>query len=320
MHGSKRTRTRLCTAYCGLAPEYASASALAGWSPCLPILRAKGNLEAVRTCCKLLELGLRFVCGLRSRLVLPQDNSSQPCDWPGCTHLPEAIHAQLAHACLCVYIVLRSNVVGADSVAAYAACLLMQINGAQHSLCCLPQSTAGHHKSASSMAAPDYSELFASESLLDLTIVIAEEGAEAVCAIDTPPASKRRRTPRSTAAEAAAGADADAETAAPAADSSAGRKVLPGHSIVLFGCSSFCKTKLQSWSSSSSNGKLEICITTPPGALHKPCICSCAHDLLQQDCSPSCFTAWAVHGRLAGQPLQSAQPMPRLYELRLTSI
>ncbi|WIA40918.1 hypothetical protein OEZ86_004578 [Tetradesmus obliquus] len=31
-----------------------------------------------------------------------------------------------------------------------------EINGAQHSLCCLPQSTAGHHKSASSMAAPDY--------------------------------------------------------------------------------------------------------------------------------------------------------------------
>uniref|UniRef100_A0A383W8I4 BACK domain-containing protein n=1 Tax=Tetradesmus obliquus TaxID=3088 RepID=A0A383W8I4_TETOB len=28
---------------------------------------------------------------------------------------------------------------------------------------------------------------------------------------------------------------------------------------------SFCNTKLQSWSSSSSNGKLEICITTPPG-------------------------------------------------------
>jgi hypothetical protein len=93
--------------------------------------------------------------------------------------------------------------------------------------------------------------MFNSESLSDLTIVLAEEGEEV--ASDAPPASQRRKT-RATAA-------AEAELAVPAGSC---RKELPGHSVVLFGCSTFCKAKVTNWSN-KSNGKLEIYITTPPG-------------------------------------------------------
>jgi hypothetical protein len=121
--------------------------------------------------------------------------------------------------------------------------------------------------------APDYSELFASEQLSDLTIILEEEGIEDTGAIassteDAQPAAKRRTTQSlaalllllelSAAAAEAAAADADG--------SCSKKKVLPGHSIVLFGCSAFCKTKLQNWRSDDSAGKLEICVTVPAGA------------------------------------------------------
>jgi hypothetical protein len=61
-------------------------------------------------------------------------------------------------------------------------------------------------------------------------------------------------------AAAAAAAAAGAPAAEPGASvdgregssSSSKSKVLPGHSLALYGCSSFCKTKLDSWSSNAT--------------------------------------------------------------------
>jgi hypothetical protein len=105
------------------------------------------------------------------------------------------------------------------------------------------------------MAAPDYSELFASEQLSDLNIIVAEEriegtGASTSSTEDAEPAAKRRRTQ----ASAAAAEDRTHDVGS----ASSSEKVPPGHIIVLFGCSTFCKTKLQNWSSSGTGKKLEI--------------------------------------------------------------
>jgi hypothetical protein len=114
------------------------------------------------------------------------------------------------------------------------------------------------------MAAPDYSELFASEQLSDLNIIIAEEciegtGASTSSTEDAEPVAKRRRTRASAAAAEEAMHDVGG--------TSSSEKTLPGHSIVLFGCSTFCKTKLQNWSSSGTGEKLQIRVTVPAGTL-----------------------------------------------------
>jgi hypothetical protein len=114
------------------------------------------------------------------------------------------------------------------------------------------------------MAAPDYSELFASEQLSDFSITLAEDciegtGASTSRPEDAEPAAKRRRTRASVAAA--------EEAAHDVSGASSNEKVLPGHSIVLFGCSTFCKTKLQNWSSSDTGEKLEIRVTVPAGTL-----------------------------------------------------
>jgi hypothetical protein len=123
------------------------------------------------------------------------------------------------------------------------------------------------------MAAPEYSELFASEDLSDLNIITAEECSnDAASTEDAEPAAKRRRTAvmpfRWLIGHVAEASAADAEEGAHAVGSaSSSEKVLPGHSIVLLGCSTFCKTKLQNWRSSDSGGKLKIRVTVPAGML-----------------------------------------------------
>ncbi|KAF6251460.1 hypothetical protein COO60DRAFT_1675745 [Scenedesmus sp. NREL 46B-D3] len=136
-----------------------------------------------------------------------------------------------------------------------------------------------------SMAAPDYSELFRSDELSDLTIVLVEDDTEAVIcrpsytadsAVSSDDSSQG--TPRSPWKAETGCEDATASLGARASDcsqfsnwfssgssssSQPKKQVMPGHSLVLYGNSSFGKAKLQNWQGVGSNGKLEICILVP---------------------------------------------------------
>jgi hypothetical protein len=170
----------------------------------------------------------------------------------------------------------------------------------------------------SSMAAPEYSALFGSKTISDLTIVLQEEpcpadqlaaaahASEPASAAEGTPASRKRRRvatagaaddTESEADQAVRGASADGVTQAIAASQvtdaavaaaaaaeeglahaevavagTGAQKELPGHSVVLYGYSSFCKVKLENWSdvstagsSSSANSGKVLCIIVPPG-------------------------------------------------------
>jgi hypothetical protein len=69
-------------------------------------------------------------------------------------------------------------------------------------------------------------------------------------------------TPEANRAAAPAGTD---EVAA-GSSSRSSRIVLPGHSAILHGSSSYCKAMLRSWRSSGKDGKTDILITVPAGA------------------------------------------------------
>jgi hypothetical protein len=84
-------------------------------------------------------------------------------------------------------------------------------------------------------------------------------------------------TPAATCPDAAAGqaaSDAAAVTAVDASGAAAAvavagsrvQKQLPGHAAVLYGCSSFCKAKLQSWSNATAAEKM-LYIIVPGGEL-----------------------------------------------------
>ena len=112
------------------------------------------------------------------------------------------------------------------------------------------------------MSAPDYSDLYNSTELSDITIVLAEH-AEHQSLNRHPHTSsnccgkrqlKGGLANRAQCSSSSSGSSIALET-----------KVLPGHSIVLYGCSSFCKTKLLSWKGDESNSKLEIRVLVPTG-------------------------------------------------------
>jgi hypothetical protein len=99
-------------------------------------------------------------------------------------------------------------------------------------------------------AVPDYSELYASSELLDITIVLAE------LAEHTP-------SQDSLATQLKLSSNNNNSSSSSSSSELLQTKELPGHSVVLYVCSSFCKSKLQDWRSGS--GKMEIVLQMPAG-------------------------------------------------------
>jgi hypothetical protein len=141
--------------------------------------------------------------------------------------------------------------------------------------------SAGHEDQQATAAAAEQEEsagaAAAAGPAADVTAAMPEVGTAAAA-----PAAAEQAEAADAAFAAGPAADGaaamvEAGTAAFAADvqpgagvdgmggsSSSRSKVIPG----LYGCSSFCKTKLDSWSDCRSDGKLQMRILAPKGALH----------------------------------------------------
>jgi hypothetical protein len=108
-------------------------------------------------------------------------------------------------------------------------------------------------------AASDYSDLFANSELSDVNIVLTEH-------TEQPNVQEQLIHPGSPHTGAQQGSPASSTPCGTASSSDMQqRKQIPGHSVVVYVCSSFCKAKLQHWRSSNSSGKMEICIPVPAG-------------------------------------------------------
>lgn len=112
---------------------------------------------------------------------------------------------------------------------------------------------------------PDYADLFGNEMLSDLIVVLEEENASTPQNRST---VATRKSKRQKVSDVAAGNQADQQH----------RKVLPGHSVVLYGCSSFARTKLEHWRSSNSSGELEIQLPVPTGMADPSNLCYLTKD------------------------------------------
>uniref|UniRef100_A0A383WDK7 BTB domain-containing protein n=1 Tax=Tetradesmus obliquus TaxID=3088 RepID=A0A383WDK7_TETOB len=109
------------------------------------------------------------------------------------------------------------------------------------------------------MSAPDYSDLFGSTELSDIAIVLAEhaEDVPLLAAVDSLSLHGDSSSSSSSSLSSSTAAVAEKE----------GVRVIPGHRIVLYGSSSFCKAKLLTWKGEGDNGMKELCIPVPTGQL-----------------------------------------------------
>lgn len=96
-----------------------------------------------------------------------------------------------------------------------------------------------------SAAAPDYSDLYGSTELSDISMVLAEHAEHLNLHVDTDGHSTSGESWQLSGGSVSTShrnrSSAGCSSVAPET------KIMPGHSVVLYGCSSFCKAKLLHW-------------------------------------------------------------------------